>query len=258
MLFVVIPLAIAVAGLMIAGRIVYKKIPQDAEFFDKEVSKEDFGPTFYQKAFSAFSVKSKQAALKTSTKLIYKLKITSLKTDNFFNRLLQEMKSHKENMKIAESGLKEENVPEKPISFAVSPIVPDSRKIARQTAPDLPAQKEEFLKPKSRFEIQEQQLINQLAYNPKDVSAYKRIGWLYLENNKPVQARQAFKTAVKLGSKDKVLMTKLLEIGGVLHKEGTAHHVEHNEPVLAKTQPVKLKEVKELKPKARKLKVKKG
>ena len=258
MLFILIPLVIAISGLMFAGRIIYKKIPQDAEIFDNEVSKEDFGPTFYQKALSAFSVKSKQAALKTSTKLIYKLKITSLKTDNFFNRLLQEMKSHKENMKIAESGLGEEKAPENPISFAVSPIVPDFPKTARQITPDQPFTKEESLKPKSQFEIQEQQLINQLAYNPKDVSVYKRIGWLYLENNKPVQARQAFKTAVKLGSKDKVLMTKLLEIGGVLHKEGTAHHVERAEPVLAKAQPVKLKEAKEQKPKVRKLKVKKG
>ena len=258
MLFVIIPLAIAIAGLMFAGRIVYKKIPRDAELFDNEVSKEDFGPTFYQKAFSAFSVKSKQAALKTSTKLIYKLKITSLKTDNFFNRLLQEMKSHKENMKIAESGLNEEKASEKPISFEVSPIVSDFSKISSQGIPDVHQQKEEFSKPKSQFEIQEQQLINQLAYNPKDVSAYKRIGWLYLENNKPVQARQAFKTAVKLGSKDKDLMAKLLEIGGVLHKEGTAHHVEHTEPVLAKNQSAKLKETKVYKPKVRKLKVRKG
>ncbi len=63
--------------------------------------------------------------------------------------------------------------------------------------------------------------------------------------------------AVKLGSKDKILMAKLLEIGGVLHKEGTGHHVQ-TEPVLAKVQPVKQKEVKEHKPKTRKLKVKKG
>jgi predicted Zn-dependent protease len=258
MLFVIIPLTIAVFGLMIAGRIIYKKIPEDTEIFNSEVSKEDFGPTFYKKALSAFSVKSKQAALKTSTKLIYKLKITSLKTDNFFSRLLQEMKSHKENMKIAESELNEEKDSEKPISFEVLPIVSDLSKIEKQIMQDEPAQREEFPKPKSRFEIHEQQLINQLAYNPKDVSAYKRIGWLYLENNKPVQARQAFKTAVKLGSKDKVLMTKLLEIGGVLHKEGIVHHIEHAEPVLAKAHPSKLKETKEHKPKVRKLKVRKG
>ncbi|MBI4119100.1 MAG: tetratricopeptide repeat protein, partial [Parcubacteria group bacterium] len=55
-------------------------------------------------------------------------------------------------------------------------------------------------------------------------SAYKHLGWLYLENNKPMEARQAFKMAIKLGSRDKMIMAKLLEVGGVLHKEGTASH----------------------------------
>jgi len=256
MLFIVIPLAIAVAGLMFAGRIIYKKIPQDAEFFDSEVSKENFGPTFYQKALSTFSVKSKEAAIKTSTKLIYKLKITSLKTDNFFSRLLQEIKSHRENMKPAVSDAGEEKFPEKSVEFKISAVVADSPK---ETSQDFSEQEELPKKSGSQFEVQEQRLINQLAYNPKDVSSYKKLGWLYLENNKPVQARQSFKMAVKLGSKDKIVMAKLLEIGGVLHKEGAGHHVQiQAEPALSKIQPVKPKETKEHKPKIKKLKVKRG
>jgi hypothetical protein len=260
MLYIIIPLAITVAGLMFAGRIIYKKIPKDTEFFDNEVSKEDFGPTFYQKALAQFSVKSKEAAIKTSTKLIYKLKITSLKTDNFFSKLLQEMKSHKENMKPAVFDFKvekEDQIPEKKVDFKISAIVGDSPK---EMTADF-SESEKFPEsPKTQFEVQEQQLINQLAYNPKDVSAYKKLGWLYMENNKPVQARQSFKMAVKLGSKDKVLITKLLEIGGVVHKEGTGHHVQNvqTESVLNKVHPAKQKEVKEHKPKTRKLKVKKG
>jgi hypothetical protein len=256
MLFIVIPLAVIVAGLMFAGRILYKKIPKDAEFFDKEVSNENFGPTFYQKALSNFSFKSKEAAIKTSTKLIYKLKITSLKTENFFSKLLQEMKSHKENMKPAVAEVPENNeekLSERSVDFKVISIIADSQKEISQDFSESEKLQEN---PKSQFEIQERQLINQLAYNPKDVSAYKRLGWLYMENNKPVQARQSFKMAVKLGSKDKILMAKLLEIGGVLHKEGSGHHVQM-EPVLAKVQPIKQKETKEHKPKSRKLRVKK-
>ena len=111
------------------------------------------------------------------------------------------------------------------------------------------------LEPLTSFEKQEQQLINQLSYNAKDVSAYKRLGWLYLENNKPIEAMQAFKTAVKLGSKDKVIVTKLLEMGGVVHKEGTGLHRLVNElkPVLTSAP---IAEVKASKQKARKLKVK--
>lgn len=256
MLFVVIPLAVTVAGLMFAGRILYKKIPKDAEFFDNEVSKENFGPTFYQKALSEFSFKSKEAAIKTSTKLIYKLKITSLKTEIFFSRLLQEMKSHKENMKpvITEvSENNEEKLPEKAVDFKISSIVVDSPEEINQNFSE---PEKLHVNPKSQFEIQEQQLINQLAYNPKDVSAYKRLGWLYIENNKPVQARQSFKMAIKLGSRDKILMAKLLEVGGVLHKEGSVHHVKM-EPILTKMYPTKQKETKEHKPRSRKLKIKK-
>lgn len=256
MLFVIIPLAITIAGLSFAGMVVYKKIPKDAEFFDGEVAKENFGPTFYQKALSAFYVKSKETAIKISTKLIYKLKITSLKTDNFFGRLLQEMKSHKENMKQIVSEVvpetRKEEMSVKPSDFIVSAVVDD---YTNEDDRDLPKSDEPAEKRKSRFEIQEQQLINQLAYNPKDVSAYKKLGWLYLENNKPVQARQSFKMAVKLGSKDKILMAKLLEIGGVLHKEGMAQHSQ-TEMISEKTQPIRSKESKDHRARAKKLKVK--
>ncbi len=177
MLYIIIPLAITITGLMFAGRIVYKKIPKDTELFDREVSKENFGPTFYQKALAQFSVKSKEVAIKTSTKLIYKLKIASLKTDNFFSKLLQEMKTHKENMKPAISDVpedkNEESFPEKAVDFRISSIVADS---PNEEIQDFSEHEQLPENPKSRFEVQEQQLINQLAYNPKDVSAYKRLG----------------------------------------------------------------------------------
>lgn len=287
MLFVLIPSLIVVASLIAAGRIIYKKIPQDREFFDAAVSKENFGPTFYEKALASFSVKAKQATIKASTKLIYKLKITSLKTDNFFGRLLQEMKSHRDNLGASTVG-----------SFSTEPIEKESLKsvdfkvsaVAVADAPEIPKIKlavSDFKNSQpviSPFEREEQQLINRLTYNSKDVSAYKRLGWLYLENNKPIQAKQSFKTAVKLGSKDKIIMTKLLEMGEAIHKEGAARHtvaisaskvvgqVGHinassvsiqarpvvAEPVLVKSGPIKSsKESKKSHPKTKKLKVKK-
>lgn len=271
MLFVLIPLSIAVTGLVLAGRIVYRKIPRDMDLFNKEVSNENFGPAFYEKAISQFSFKAKEAAIKTSTRLVYRLKITSLKTENFFGRLLQEMKSHKENMKPAitdsssddmsqSSKVEEERIPEKEIDFKVSSVVSDSQDFNREIIQNYNEVEKIEEKPKSEFEIKENQLINQLAYNPKDVSAYKRLGWLYIENNKPIQARQSFKMAVKLGSKDRILMAKLLEIGGVLHKEGNIHNVKE-EPVVAsvsiKSKPTKRKEIKESKPKSKKIKIRK-
>jgi hypothetical protein len=67
-------------------------------------------------------------------------------------------------------------------------------------------------KPERSFGFKEQQLINQLAYNPKDVSVYKKLGWLYLGADKSYQAKQAFKIAIKLGSKDRTIEAKLVDM----------------------------------------------
>lgn len=264
MLFILIPSLLVVVGVAWAGRVIYKKLPKEIGEWDKPVAKADFGPAFYEKALAAFSLKSKQTALNLSTKLVYKLKITSLKTDNFFSRLLNEMKVHKSNVEETvktASETRPENIETKnikPFKTELTSLAEDEGIVAikKKVSADYEAiQPEPEIK--SAFERQEQQLVNQLAYNPKDVSAYKRLGWLYLENSKPMDARQAFKMAVKLGSKDKIIITKLLELGGVVHKEGIGlpKPVKEIKPVLAASASVV--EVKPPKQKTRKLKVKK-
>ena len=270
-MFILIPSLIVITSVALAGRVIYKKIPTDVAEWNNAVAKEDFGPTFYQKALAVVSAKSKKAILSSSTKLVYKLKITSLKTDNFFTRLLNEIKTHKNDFEVKNEGVATDSgykppvvetfkVPE-PFRVEITPVkdpmvnIEESDVIANPTT----AESKSFLKEeRSSFAVQEQQFINQLAYNSKDVSAYKRLGWLYMENNKPIEARQAFKMAIKLGSKDKMIMAKLLEVGGVLHKEGTASHsiVPHQENVLT-SQSIKAKEPRHSKTKIKKLKVKK-
>lgn len=248
MLFILVPLSLIGVGLVLAGRLVYKKIPDDMAEWDAAVAREDFGPTFYQRAVAAASARSKRALLAASTKLVRRLKITSLKTDNFFGKLLQEIKVHKENIDIippSEQPTGASDAPVRQFQGGVTLVDDKSRggrqadiikKMSVAVAPAISAPykaeplrgfvpyKAELLRD---FAAKEQQLINQLAYNPKDVSSYKRLGWLYMENNKPMDARQAFKMAIKLGSKDRMIMAKLLEVGGVLHKEGAGAVVRH-------------------------------
>lgn len=272
MLFIFVPSLIIITSVALAGRVIYKKIPTDVAEWNNAVAKEDFGPTFYQKALAVVSEKSKKAILSSSTKLVYKLKITSLRTDNFFTRLLNEIKSHKDDFEVKNEGIAADSGYKPPVAETFKAPEPFRVEITPVKDPEIDigesdvivnpttAESEFFLKgERSSFAVQEQQLINQLAYNSKDVSAYKRLGWLYMENNKPIEARQAFKMAIKLGSKDKMIMAKLLEVGGVLHKEGTAPHPiisHHRETVLA-GQPIKAKELKRSKVKIKKLKVKK-
>lgn len=214
MLFILIPISIMLAGVVLAGRVIYKKIPPDVGRWNETVAKENFGPPFYEKALAAAALKSKETLLAVSTKLVYRLKITSLKTDNFFGKLLQEIRNHKSNL----DETRNKEVPaHKPVEVSLQPFKVQTTPVSEDIPPTLT---EESSKVKPFFTAREQQLVNQLAYNPKDVAAYKHLGWLYLESNKPMEARQAFKIAVKLGSRDRLVITKLLEMGGTVHKEG--------------------------------------
>ena len=253
MLFILIPLSLVGLGVVLAGRVVYRKIPKDINAWNEAVAKEDFGPTFYERALAVVSLKSKKTALNLSTKLVYKMKITSLKTDNFFNRLLNDIRHHKSSMATNEVTIEPAQIAPNSTDNIKKAVFKTELTSVEEDSLDL---EEMAAESKTSFVKQEQQLINQLAYNPKDVSAYKRLGWLYLENNKPMEARQAFKMSVKLGSKDKVVISKLLEMGGTVHKEGNGLHKSVNEvePTLAQAS---AGETKSPRQKTRKIKVRK-
>ena len=241
-MFILIPSLLVLTGVALAARVVYKKIPKDLTEWNKTVAGEDFGPTFYQNALAAFSLKAQQAVLGFSTKFVYRLKITSLKTDNFFSHVLKEMRKQKSDIDITpELAASRESSSLESNQFEVKTTPIEERKSVVKI-PVLEVGREEiFNEERTSFAAQEHQFINQLAYNPKDVSAYKHLGWLYLENNKPIEARQAFKMAIKLGSRDKMIMAKLLEVGGVLHKEGTV--VARKQPAGVPVRTVTLKPV---------------
>lgn len=228
MLFVLIPLSLLAVGLVAAGRIIYRKIPRDLERWNAQLAQQDFGPTFYQKSWAVLAQESKKFFINTSTKAVHRLKIATLKTDNFFGKLLQEMRQRRQrihenvavpdrNESVIADGPISESVPKtEPISLRLSHVAENGFSGGAKPAVEFAS------KEASAFAAKERQYISQLAYNPKDVAVYKKLGWLYLENTQPFQARQAFKMAVKLGSKDKNVITKLLEMGGVVHKEGNA------------------------------------
>ena len=227
MIFVLVPSLVVAASLVLAGRVVYRRMPKDKAEWDEAVSRESFGPTFYQKALASAAAKSKEVLLGVSTKLVYRLKITSLKSDNFLSQVLQKIKRHKAGNGSGNAA------PKVSVASVPSVIVQPKTEIDKAnfnvssilSAEENNADSEKIVVEPDPFSAQEQQFVDRLAYNPKDISVYKKLGWLYLENNLPIQARQAFKMAVKLGSKDRLVMAKLLEIGGVLHKEGSGEYV---------------------------------
>lgn len=216
MWFILVPSLLIVGSLATVGRIVYRKLPKDLSQWDEALSQENFGPTFYQKALAKASFKAQQVFLSFSTKFFHRVRLASLKTDNFSGKLLQKIHVYKREFQ------QENNQPQKIVAPAeaevdavdadegvvkIKKIAPAEQITEIKTLPERPPQKIE-----RPFEFKEQQLINQLTYNPKDVSIYKKLGWLYLNANKSHQAKQAFQTAIKLGSRDRIILAKLAEM----------------------------------------------
>lgn len=230
-MFILFPLLLIVASLTAIGSIIYRKIPRDLTQWNEALSQENFGPTFYQKALAKTSFKSQQIFLSFSTKFFHKVRLASLKTDNFSGKLLQKIHAYKKEFQqennqpqeiIALTEAKDEAIKKVEDSFKerfqnstnedegivkIKKIV-----VVRQPAEAKALPEKQPQKIERPFEFKEQQLINQLTYNPKDVSIYKKLGWLYLNANKSHQAKQAFQTAIKLGSRDRIILAKLAEM----------------------------------------------
>ncbi len=235
-MFILIPSLIAVASIWAVARIVNRRIPNESkevEAWQAEVANSSFGSTFYEKFLAVAEKKTKEVALNVSTKMLYRLKIGTLKTDNFFAKMIQKTKHHRQNAQALTEAKENQDAYDRSVTpvmatqeSKVEDVIESEIISVKPAKEEMDFHKSEETSPKDSFEFLEQQFINQLAYNPRDVSIYKKLGWLYLENDHHIQARQSFKTALKLGSKDKMVMAKLLEMGGTIHKDGPAPKVE--------------------------------
>lgn len=72
---------------------------------------------------------------------------------------------------------------------------------------------------------EEQKWINLIVENPKNITAYKFLGFLYWKQHNYVDAKASLEMAVKLGSCDRKVKEIMDRIGAIEVKQGTVNNV---------------------------------
>ena len=133
--------------------------------------------------------------LSLSEKLLRRLRVVSLKIDSLTHRLITKIKSSNKAIAIVEAERERE-----------SGATPDTG-VQEQDKPIIILSREEKLKQK------EQELIIQIAQDPKDPELYKKLGNVYLQLKNPDDAAESFKVALKLKPDDEKTKKNLEALG---------------------------------------------
>ena len=170
-MFLLIPLILIASSAGAIGWIVWPKIKEIKKSEKPPEIKEGFWRLIMPEFFQAWDKINfpgfKRNALADYEKFLRRVRILSLKTDNFVNRLLERRK-------------KKTPKPEfKEISFS------------NETKPN-----------SAGFKTKEVSLIAEIAKNPKDKNLYKTLGAFYLENEMLSDAREVFDVILELDPND--------------------------------------------------------
>lgn len=170
-MYLIIPLVLIAGSAAGIGYIVWPKIQEIKSHENLPEIKESFWrlilPEFF-KVWDKIDFQGfKKNALADYEKFLRRVRILSLKTDNFVNKLLERRKK---------KGPKPEF---KEFSFSNKPKTNSAG-----------------------FKTKEISLIAEIARNPKDKNLYKMLGALYLENKMLSDAREVFDVVLELDPND--------------------------------------------------------
>ncbi|MEK7537301.1 MAG: hypothetical protein AAB584_02570 [Patescibacteria group bacterium] len=170
-MFLFIPLILIVGSAGAIGYIVWPKIKEIKKSEKPPEVKESFwrliAPEFF-KAWDKIDFHGfKKEALTDYEKFLRRVRILSLKTDNFVNKLLEKRQKK-----------------------AVRPEFKDVFSSAEPKANG------------SNFKVKENAIISEIAKNPKDKNLYKALGAFYLENEMLNDAREVFDVVLELDPND--------------------------------------------------------
>lgn len=182
-MFLFIPLIIIAGSAGAIGKILWPKIKEIKKSEKLPEVKESFcrliAPEFF-KAWDKIDFHGfKKSTLADYEKFLRRVRILSLKTDNFVNKLLE--KRQKKSVR------------------------PEFKEIV-------------FLDAKantSNFKAKENGFIAEIAKNPKDKNLYKTLGALYLKNEMLSDAREVFDVVLELDPNDSETKESLEKIGKI-------------------------------------------
>lgn len=204
MSFFLIPFGIFFASLLVIVWIVARKFVYLKKLTPETVE----SPAFIQESFwlelfpeltgCLKKIKLREygvAILAEFEKFLRKLRLISLKIDALTNRLIH---------KVRKSTVYHEEI------------------LSRKTETDDETQTREVNanngSKKNNFKEEEQQLIIEIAKNPKDAELYKKLGRIYLKTGEGGDAFESFKKALELNPEDREVKAKLEKIAAKLGK----------------------------------------
>lgn len=183
-MFLFIPLILIAGSAGVIGYIVWPKIKEIKKSEKLPEVKENLwlliAPEFFKTWDKIDFHGFKKNALADYEKLLRRVRILSLKTDNFVNKLLE-----KRQKKAIRPEFKETFFSDEPKANA------------------------------SNFKAKENGLIAEIAKNPKDKNLYKTLGALYLESKMLSDAREVFDVVLELDPNDletKVNIDKIVNL----------------------------------------------
>jgi len=198
-MFFLVPLIVVLLSLLAIGLIAWRKLPYlrklseptdtPSEFYTLSGFVADFFPEIFYRCrkidFSAY----KDSLLKEFEKLLRRLRVISLKIDQFTNNLLRKIKSE---------NLKNGNV--STVEFKAEPRQPNATK----------------LRPAERLKREEQLLVMEIAKNPKNPELYKKLADIYIALKNFSDARESLEAALELDPEDEKTKEKLETIKKML------------------------------------------
>lgn len=204
---------LSLVGLVI---VVYRKIPQLAQLSNEEISilqkkrsfKDKLREINYKQHWLNFIIRLE--------KILRRIRIFFLKIENILGgsidylRRMSQILSQKSKEWIQQKELKRKKLTEKKETKEEISV-----KIADESAPAAPVEEvdddisiDDLGKPIK----EEQQWIDLIVENPKNITAYKFLGLFYWKQHNYTDAKSSLEMAVKLGSKDKRVKEALQEM----------------------------------------------
>ncbi|HVZ10819.1 MAG TPA: tetratricopeptide repeat protein [Candidatus Paceibacterota bacterium] len=194
-MFILIPAVGIIASLAGIAYIVSRKMPYlkklSPDIHERgETIFHDFFPEIVDWTRTIHLKEIRQAFLRETEKAVRRLRIASMKIDTAADNLIKRIRREHASGKMELQTLTEE---------AMMPAVP--------AAPSLPAAPTmEDLKAK------EQQLIIEIAKNPKDIELYIALGDLYLEMHNTEEAKESYEAALALDPSNPELARKYSQL----------------------------------------------
>ncbi len=188
-LFLVIPAA-GIAYIVHRKMPYLRKLTPEAHEFGDSVL-HDFFPEVAEHINQA-TIKQYQASfLKELEKLARRWRVVTLKMDHLSDRLIKKLRHSHISTHLEHQALLQEQE-----TVVEPPVTPEAN--TEPTMDDLRAQ--------------EQQLIIQIAQNPKEFALYDQLGDLYLAMDNEAEARESFEAALALNPHDPVVARKYSQL----------------------------------------------